>query len=131
MEFLPEKILVDWTTLRSSRSNVITNVFPAWIPHLILSIKSIMCCRRMKQFPVFLCGTFPPPVSTLITGGTFFDHFKNKLDRPPWGLSAQNNNENSPGQGCIDIYNWPHGCNFFKVQNSPGTSFLTCAPASL
>lgn len=47
----PEEILEDWTTLRSSLSNLITNVFPAWIPHLIL--KWIMCWCRMKQFPVF------------------------------------------------------------------------------
>lgn len=31
----------------------------AWIPHLILCIKGIMCLCRMKQFPVFLCRPFP------------------------------------------------------------------------
>lgn len=76
----PEKILVDWTTLRS-----ITNVFPVWIPHLILCIKWIMCCCRMKQFPVFLCRPFPSCQHLNHQRNfPFFDHFKNKLDRPPW-----------------------------------------------
>lgn len=82
----PEKILVDWTTLRSSLSNLIANVFPAWIPHLILCIKWIMCCCRIKHISCFSLQTFPPLCQHFNhrRNFPFFDHFKNKLDRPPW-----------------------------------------------
>lgn len=60
-----------------------------------------------------------------------FCSFQEQIKQISVGLTSQNNNENSPGQGCADIYNWPPSCNFFKAQNSPGATFSMCAPSSL